>query len=374
MQRSLNKGCVGRVLICALLVLFAAHTNLVAREGASGEAGTDVSSRVHIFYYGWYGAPPMQQSFIHWPQGGHVPPEDIGSNYYPMLGAYSSTDPSVLKQHMQWIRRAHVGVLTLTWWGRDSYTDKNVQAVLDAAAEAGLRVNFHIEPYSGRTPRSVADDIAYILSKYGRHPAFYRADFLDNSPLFYIYEVLRNPAQEWKAATDQIHSGSSEPVILIAQTSNLRFVRGGGFDGGYTYDGLAPFRNAGFSAHWKEVEQSFAEAGKLFIPSVGPGYWDDRAVRSGGADEPEAARTRDKSSAATYDRAWNDAVEARAPIITVTSFNEWHEGSQIEPAVEHRGASYTYPSYGNDAFQYLTRTAKHVQKYEGVLKSVSRSK
>jgi glycoprotein endo-alpha-1,2-mannosidase len=30
----------------------------------------------------------------------------IGANFYPQLGCYSSTDPSVIRQHMQMIRTA----------------------------------------------------------------------------------------------------------------------------------------------------------------------------------------------------------------------------------------------------------------------------
>ncbi|MGE5776769.1 MAG: hypothetical protein ACM33V_11135, partial [Chloroflexota bacterium] len=37
-------------------------------------AGT-LSTKVHIFYYPWYGTNPYR----HWDQGGHTPPNDIGS-------------------------------------------------------------------------------------------------------------------------------------------------------------------------------------------------------------------------------------------------------------------------------------------------------
>ena len=363
-----------RLFVCLLVLLFATQTEIAARvDPAAQVPPKEVCNRVQIFYYDWYGAPPLQSSFVHWQQGGHTPPQDIGSNFYPLLGPYSSTDPNVLKQHMAWIRQAHIGVLTLTWWGKNSYEDRDTKAVLDAAAEAGLKVDFHIEPYRGRTPKTVANDIAYILRTYGHHPAFYRAKFLGGKPMFYIFEALRNSAREWRPITDRLHAGS-DPVILIAQTSNVEFVRDGGFDGGYTYDGLAPFKIPGFLRRWKDIARNFAAAGKLFIPSVGPGYWDDRAVPVHGAEEPEAARTRDNGFATTYDDAWKAAIQAGPPVITVTSFNEWHEGSQIEPAVEHRADGYRYPPYRGGSLEYLTRTAVHVHQYEGKLKSASRSK
>lgn len=80
---------------------------------------------VHAFYYAWYGNPKFDGKYIHWdhpqlphwdfkvaqgyPQGRHVPPDDIGSNFYPSLGAYSSRDPSILESHMQQLRTAAIG-------------------------------------------------------------------------------------------------------------------------------------------------------------------------------------------------------------------------------------------------------------------------
>ena len=321
------------------------------------------TDRVQIFYYGWYGAPPLQKSYVHWQQGGHTPPDDIGSNYYPALGAYDSGDPSVLKQHMEWIRRAGVGTLVLTWWGRDSYEEKDTRAVLDAAADSGLKVAFHLEPYRGLTPTKLADDVGFLLAKYGKHPALYRAAFLGNKPLFYVFESTRHPPAAWQVALEKLRADASEPFLILAQTSDLRLVEAGGFDGGYPYDGLAPFTHPEFLLGWHAAARDFAAAGKLFVPSVGPGYWDDRAVPKSGADEPEAARTRDGGRATHYDAAWTAAIAMNAPLVTVTSFNEWHEGSQIEPAVAKRIDAYEYPAYPGGECQYLDRTAAWAKRF-----------
>lgn len=80
---------------------------------------------LHAFYYIWFGNPEFDGKYIHWdhvqlphwdfkvaqgyPQGRHIPPDDIGSNFYPSLGAYSSRDPSVIEAHMQQLRTAAIG-------------------------------------------------------------------------------------------------------------------------------------------------------------------------------------------------------------------------------------------------------------------------
>lgn len=90
----------------------------------SGPEGT-IFYDVHIFYSVWYGNPSMDGKYMHWdhvlvphwdpkiaasyPKGRHMPPEDIGSSFYPELGPYSSRDPDVLESHMEQIGAAAAG-------------------------------------------------------------------------------------------------------------------------------------------------------------------------------------------------------------------------------------------------------------------------
>ena len=325
-------------------------------------AGDAPNPRVHIFYYPWYGAPPFENEYVHWVQGGHTPPKDIGSSFYPALGPYSSSDPKVLQQHMKWIRQSRAGVLVVSWWGQNRYEDQRVPSVMDAAAAAGLKVAFHVEPYDGFTPERAADDIKYLLDRYGKHPAFYRSAEQGGKPVFYNFESLRFPAQDWRKALDRMR-GQLEPFILLAQTSDLTFINAAGFDGGYTYDVLTPFRDTSFLMQWGGgLASRFAAQGKLFVPSVGPGYSDERAVNR--RDPlPANARTRDGGKASTYELQWRAAIAANPPFVTVTSFNEWHEGSQIEPAKESQGDGYHYPAYTGGELQYIELTADWVQQF-----------
>ena len=76
----------------------------------------------------------------------------------------------------------------------------------------------------------------------------------------------------------------------------------------------------------------------LCAPSVGPGY---NAKR--GSGDPVVKPRRHGQ---TYDAMWRAALVSGADNVTITSFNEWHEGTQIEPAaVPRRRARYRYLSY-----------------------------
>ncbi len=39
-----------------------------------------------------------------------------------------------------------------------------------------------------------------------------------------------------------------------------------------------------------------------------------------------------RRNGATYDAMWRAALAAHADLVTITSYNEWNEGTQIEPA------------------------------------------
>ena len=53
------------------------------------------------------GTPTMRHDgqYVHWAQGGHAPPFDIASAFFPMRGPYSSGDPRVLARPDEGHRR-----------------------------------------------------------------------------------------------------------------------------------------------------------------------------------------------------------------------------------------------------------------------------
>jgi len=64
---------------------------------------------------------------------------------------------------------------------------------------------------------------------------------------------------------------------------------------------------------------------KLWVATVMPGY-DDRKVR------PKGGFARAREGGAYYRQCWQAAVDSRPQWVIVNSFNEWPEGSYIEPS------------------------------------------
>jgi glycoprotein endo-alpha-1,2-mannosidase len=105
--------------------------------------------------------------------------------------------------------------------------------------------------------------------------------------------------------------------------------------------------------------------GKIWSPSIGPGYVDTKI--GGSLDHP-----RDNGS--LYEKNWEWAIGSNPEWISITSFNEWHEGSQIEPAsfAPPARSSFNYYTYqgaygltgeaGKKA--YITKTAEWIDKWK----------
>ncbi|MEN3341132.1 MAG: hypothetical protein V7644_536 [Actinomycetota bacterium] len=297
------------------------------------------AGRVAIFYYPWYGTPGRDGGWQHWNQGGHLPPGDVYSRYYPAGGPYSSDDPRVVRRQMAQIEAAGVDEVVISWWGLGSVEDRRLPLALAAARRHHLRPAIHLEPYEGRSPASVLLDLEYVAALGIRD--------------VYVYDPRDFAASDWLAVRAQAPAS----LRVLAGTQDVSFARAGSFDGFYTYD----FVDFGGDKFIRLCDEAHA-AGLLCAPSVGPGY-DGR--RAGETSAPSGRR-----NGVRYDHLWAAAIAAGADVVTVTSYNEWGEGTQIEPAAPRRG----YRTYdgawglrGRAARKaYLVRTAYWAGRFHSV--------
>ena len=344
---------------------------------------------LHAFYYAWYGNTETDGRYMHWnhrylphwketitrkyPQGRHAPPDDIGASFYPLLGCYSSKDSAVVETHMSQLRTAGVGVLVVSWYPPGLSDDEGpppdpvIPVLLDSALAHGIKLALHIEPYKGRTPLSVRNDLRYIHSHYTQHPAFYnvnRAGPTDAKlrplPLVYIYDSYLNEAHDWatifKPGGALSVRGKEEDcmaIALLVESSHMNFAVEGGFDGFYTYFAAERFSFGSTYTNWVTLADFATKNDLMFIPSFGPGY-DDLQVRPW-----NKVTARERKNGSYYKQGFERAKQhARGGVVSITSFNEWGEGTQIEPVVPKSTSSRTYLSYSPekpDFYLKLTR-------------------
>jgi len=305
------------------------------------------SRKVMAFYYPWYGNPLVSNRWVHWPEGGHNPDAfdanglpDLGAADHPVLGPYDSHDPRVIKQHLEWAEAAGIDVLIASWWGQGEFSDQALGRLLDAAAKTRVRISLYYEAIPGSTEDGALRDLRYLLSQYGEHPGIFKHD---GEPVIFVYARALNqiPYAGWQRVLETIKE--EYRVKLIADSADGRWAEL--FDGLHMYNLVGPVVGG---SDMRRVYESLVWAaksrGKISSVTVIPGYDDSNIGRTSVIVAP-------RRDGALYDELWELAIESRPDWVLITSFNEWHEGSEIEPSVE----------YGD---QYLRSTASWAARYK----------
>jgi hypothetical protein len=296
---ALTRACLGAGI--AALALLAAQV---------------AAASVSVFYYPWFGTPAADGDYEHWAQSGYSPPDDIAASFYPARGPYSSSSAAVLDAQMRELSRAGVDEVVVSWWGAGTVEDRRLLAVVAAASRRGLDVAVHLEPYGDRTVESTVADALRLREAHG-------------ITRFFVFQPFTVPPTDWAAANETLRSRGLE---TFAQTHLVGAAAAGGFSGFYTYDVLTwggdKFARLCSQARAKKL---------LCAPSVGPGFDARRATGE--------ARTKPRRAGKTYDSMWKAAIRARADLVTITSYNEWQEGTQIEAAAAPPRGTGAYLSY-----------------------------
>lgn len=126
----------------------------------------------------------------------------------------------------------------------------------------------------------------------------------------------------------------------------------------YTYFASNGFSFGSSHQNWKAIK-AFCDANNLlFIPSVGPGYV-DTAVRPWNNHN-----TRNRVNGRYYETSLQAALSVRPEIVTITSFNQWHEGTQIEKATPKKTVTRLYLDYQpNQPDHYLELTHQWAENF-----------
>lgn len=314
---------------------------------AAALVGQSAPHRVLAFYYDWYGTPRFEQGrWVHWDEcrgcrhdpartvaetsprtGTTLKVPDTGTTDHPPA-LYDSNDPIAIRRHLRLAARAGIDALIATWWGRGSYHDRAFRTALAVAHRARSRVKLTIyyetvPDSAGDRVQAVVDDFRYLRERYGRDPAFLH---VDGKPVFFIYgrALHQLTPQQWLTALAGIRALG--PSILIGDCTAKACLD--------VFDGLHEYNPVGEVAAHADLEAQFArlaaicrERGRISAATVIPGY-DDSHI---GRDHPTVVG---REGGALYSRLWHAAMRARADWVLITSFNEWHEGSEIEPSVE----------------------------------------
>lgn len=290
--------------------------------------------QVLAFYYGWYGNPAVSGKWVHWKDVDEARHTIGESSHFPLLGAYDSHDPKIVDRHIRDAQQAGITGFIVSWWDQRDFHDQGMRPMLDAAARAGFRVTVYYEtckPRGSPTPQGTAQDVLYLLEQYGKHPAWLK---VNGRPVVFVYSraVSELKLDGWRKVIDQVNSSYPGGAVFLGDQISAAAAQV--FDGVHTYNptGRTAHKSVDEIRSWarQTYPQWVSTAGtKISCLTVIPGYDDSKLGR------PAPRPITDRHEGATYRTLWEEAIAAHPSWILVTTWNEWHEGSEIEPSLEN---------------------------------------
>lgn len=290
-----------------ILVLLLALCLGLARPVPARALGERV---VLAFYYAWYDETAWQRPLSDQP-----------------AQPYTSTDPTAIERHVRWARQAGIDGFVQSWYGpqvEGNQTETNFALLLDIAAQHGFAaaVDFEVTSPFIRSEMDVVAALQHLLTVHACHPAYLR---VGGRPVIFFWRQTCYPVETWYTIRNQVDPQRTS--IWIAEGVDLDYL--GPFDGDHLYSVAWDPEPEGTLRRWgARIQDWNATHGSVryWVATVMPGY-DDRVT--GRAD----AFVRERAGGAYYRRCWEGAIQSGADWVVITSFNEWMEGSQIEPGV-----------------------------------------
>ncbi|MEM2939460.1 MAG: hypothetical protein QXU95_04210 [Candidatus Bathyarchaeia archaeon] len=301
------------------------------------------------FYYPWYGTPDGPTGFWrHWDEGGHNPNtlrdgrKDLGATDYPVNGPYDSKDESIITWHFKLAEEAGLDGFIVSWWGFEKFEDEVFRLILKTSEEVNTSIKLTVYYEIIRGVRDeVIKDIEQILRDYGSREAFLK---VQGYPVIFIYSraLQQLGYRDWDYVVRKVRYDGFK-VLLIADSFDERAAE--------IFDGIHTYNPVGILHRGESLKDTYINArrvadkhGVIFLATTLPGY-DDIHVRQPGLAYP-------RRNGSTYKETWEAVYESNADWVLICSWNEWHEGSEIEPSLEHRDL-------------YLNITADNARRFKG---------
>ena len=277
--------------------------------------GKSNATKVGLFYYVWYNGTLGQG---HW---NGTPPDDPTSTKWtvvdePVLGFYNSSDPKVIKQHLEWFKELGIDFLIISWWGPNSFEDNTTKTLFSIATQYGypIQITIMVEAYDWSGLYDFKTIYDYINDTYVTpYGSIYMR--LYDLPLvcFFNDNINMTRTEENRTA---IHSVSGFSARIIGQSNYVDW---------YAWRPC--------STDCEGYPNVFPKLSKDGFTCIEPRY-DDRHIGGNSTFDENYAES-------LYDEQWRTAQEYKdqgnLSIVAIYSWNEYHERSEIEPHISPEG-------------------------------------
>jgi hypothetical protein len=194
----------------------------------------------------------------------------------------------------------------VSWWGPGSHTDERIPALLTAARGTGFQwaLYYEHEGYADPSPAQIRANLLYMRDHYWNDPAYLRRD---GRPVVFVFA---GPTDTDCGMPNRWQAANTLGAYLVLKV----------------FPGYRACTNQ--PAGWHQYgPTSGADWQRGFSYTISPGYW-----RMGQG-------VRLARNLAQWRAHIADMVASGEPWQLITTFNEWGEGTAVEPAREWASSS-----------------------------------
>jgi len=244
------------------------------------------------FYYPWY------------PETWRVGGEKVF--YRPKLGYYESISIETIDQHISFMEYAKIDVAIASWWGpRTVYELERMPMLLNRTLVQNANVKwayyYEKEMKSNPSVYEIESDLEYLFNTYANHEAIAK---IEGKPVMFVYNDGRHMSNGFCAVTQRWSQGNTK--------GNWHIV-------------LKVFRKYWECSHqpdsWHQYSPVISAAVHSDSYVISPGFW--RAD----LENPHLAR-----DVVEFYQNIRNMVASNKSWQLITTFNEWGEGTAVEPA------------------------------------------
>jgi glycoprotein endo-alpha-1,2-mannosidase len=287
---------------------------------------------------------------------------DLAVTSYPLTGPYDTSDPDILEYQFLLMRLSGIDGIIVDWDGRkiNQYRHDALMTILPYLEKYNLKLIMCFEEWCGYWPRgtfadrqaeikAAKDEMRWMIETFLDKP-FY-GTINGKKPVLVFRKIPDkwfNPA-EWMDIAKDFNNVQlifdADAYRQFGSAAGGKYFWVGGFDP-KTNNSSLDFEKNGYN-YFFSVKNP-AVKNEIIFGGVTPGF-DDSPVWGWGNTARKAPRYDGKR----FDMTWQMSIDNKVDVVQVITWNDWNEGTQIEPCDE----------YG---YEYLELNKKYSAMYKGV--------
>ena len=289
----------------------------------------------------WFESKPVSGRWgWHWTMDKTDPDKGaLATHDQPTFGPYDSGDPGVIATQVALMKAAGIDGAIIDWNGPEGFDDyamihRNTRLLIAELKKAGLKFALCVEDNPGHrfmkerkltrpeATAKVAASFAWADTHWLTDPAYVR---LSDRPILFIFGPQYLDEAEWKTLRANL---KSDPLTFALPHLSRR----PGIDGAFAWVPVSEGKAVAASTWTTEHAALYAgekQASRFFVAAAFPGYRDFYAQSGAG----KSYGSIDYRDGQTFAESFDQAMKSGAPIVQVATWNDYGEGTGIEPTL-----------------------------------------